>query len=105
MLVLDIVVAVEIAEKEVQPRREEFCEFRRGHPPFAIVGDDIGQHAAELAEHVVPLQPHIGHAVDIGVGLPVLARIFFGEEAQIVRQAGAAFQFKGKFIGHDGFLW
>ena len=46
------------------------------------------------------LQPHIGHAVDVGVRLPVVARIFFGEEAQIVRQGVAALKFEYGAVGH-----
>ena len=41
VVVLDIVVAVEIAEEEIQPRREELGEFRRRRPPFAVVADAV----------------------------------------------------------------
>ncbi|WP_352692315.1 hypothetical protein [Mesorhizobium sp. M0663] len=97
-------MAVEIAEEMVEARREPAREFRRVQPTFSIIADTIGEHAAKLAEHIVPLQPHIGHAVDVGMRLPDLARIFFGQPAQIVRQALTFEQQKSGGIGHVGSL-
>ncbi len=56
MMVLDIVVAVEMPKKMVEARREPAREIRRRQPALAIVANAAGQHAAEFAEHVVPLQ-------------------------------------------------
>ncbi|WP_292502747.1 hypothetical protein [Mesorhizobium sp.] len=53
----------------------------------------------------MPLQPHSGDAVNVGMCVPDLARVFFGQPAQIVRQAGSLEQKKIGTFTHDGFLW
>lgn len=104
MMVLDIVMTIEISKKMIETRCEPAREIGCRQPAFAIVANAVGEHAAELAEHVVPLQPHIGDAVNVGMAPPGFAWIFLGQPAQVIRQA-FAFEKQGfcKF-GHDGFL-
>ncbi|WP_348630778.1 hypothetical protein [Mesorhizobium sp. M4B.F.Ca.ET.211.01.1.1] len=98
-------MTVEIAEEMVQPRREPAREVRCCQPALAIIANAVGEHAAELAEHVVPPKPHIGEAMNIAVALPGLARIFLRQPAQIVRQAGSLEQRKISGVRHDSLLW
>jgi hypothetical protein len=102
VLVLDIVMTVKLTEEELQPWREELSELGCGRPALATIGDAAAQMAAQLAKHVMALQPHRGHGPDVGVAQPRLARIFFNEITQVPRQTGASLKSQ---CFHVGLLW
>ena len=94
--VLDLVMGVELLQEELQARRKPGAEVLRGGRPLAKRRGGVGQRARDLAEHVVPLQPELRHAAEIGVALPHLARIAVGEQAQLGRPAGARIEREGE---------
>ena len=76
MQVLDLVMHVELLQQELQPRHQQARETpapaagRRGNRRSMRL-----DHAGKLAEHGVARQPEARHLAEIGVGLPLLARV------------------------------
>src|SRR5690606_13966190 len=84
--VLDLMVTVKLLQEKAQAWGEPLGEGSRSEEPLAIIGNTLLQHAAQLAKHIVPLEPELRHLTEVGVALPYLPRIFLHEKTQIVRQ-------------------
>ena len=92
VLILDLVMAFEIAEEKVEARREPGGEGGRIQPALAVIGNPPGEHRADVTKHVVALQPELRHAADVVMRLPLGARIALKQEPQILGKAGARVQ-------------
>ena len=79
--VLDLVMRLELRQQELQARHELAREVRRRQPALTKFGLDRADHAGELAEHVVARQPETRHLAEIGVAVPLLARVFCQQHA------------------------
>ena len=90
--VLDLVMHVELRQQELQPRHELAREFGRRQRALAELRLDRLDHTGQFAKHGVARQPEPRHLAEIGVALPLLARITRDQHAQIVRPAAAAGQ-------------
>ena len=56
-------------------------------------------HAGELTEHGVPRQPEARHLAEVGVAVPLLARIAGDQHAQVLGPAAAAGKIEGFAVG------
>ncbi len=102
MVVFDLVVDLELRQQELQPRHEDAREFCRRQPPLAKPGLYLADHVGQFTKHVMTRQPEARHAAEIGVALPLLARITRQQHAQFVRPAVAAGQRENVVIGGTG---
>ncbi len=99
VVVLDLMMDVELRQQELQPRHELVREFGGRQPATAEVRFDHAQHVRQLAKHVVARQPEPRHAAEIGVALPLLARVFHQQHAHLLRPAVAACEREKRVIG------
>ena len=95
MKVLDLMVALQALQEELQARREEAPEFFRRE--LSSRNSEVAwlSDAAEVAKALVPLQPEARRLAEIGVARPDLARIFFEQRTQLRRPRLAHVEFKG----------
>jgi hypothetical protein len=63
---------------------------------------DLLDHGRKLAEHDVVREPEARYLAEIGMAVPLLARIARDQHAQIVRPAAAAGEFEAFGVGHGG---
>jgi len=80
-------VFMKLLQEKLQPWCEPALKFLRCHVSFAEFRSRGVERAAELAEHVMPIEPKTGHLTEIGMRQPLLARILVEQEPQISRPA------------------
>ena len=90
MQVLDPVVGVELRQNKLQPRHQQTRKFGRRNAAFVERPLDRPDHAGKLAKHGMARQPEARHLAEVGVAVPLLARVPLKQRAQIVRPAAAA---------------
>ena len=81
---------LQMVEEIAEPGGEEAMEGLGFGARFAERGGRGLQHAAQLAEHVVHLQPELRRLAEIAVLVPGLARVFLAQIGDVGRQLGGA---------------
>jgi hypothetical protein len=90
MIVLDLMMAVELGEEELQVAGEPALELRGLAALVEGLLGALADQLIELAEHVVALQPQPRQLAEIGVTLPAFPRILPQKEPELfVEPAGA----------------
>jgi len=107
--VLDLMVNVQLIQNELQPPCELARELHGWEIASAKLFGDLFDGCRQFAKHGVPRQPETGHLAQIGVGVPLLARIAVEQHAHVLRPTAAAGQGKcfdlggmSSFDSHEG---
>ena len=107
--VLDLMVNVELVQNELQPRRELARELHGRKIAGSKLLGDLFNRSRQFAKHGMPRQPETGHFAQIGVGVPLLARIAIEQHPHVLRPTAAAGQGEcfdlgglSSFDGHEG---
>ena len=85
--ILDVVMALQLGEEDLQARREEAREPIGRKHPFTKLRRGRSERAAEIAETAMPVEPKACRFAEIGVARPDLARIFHEQDGEIRRPA------------------
>jgi hypothetical protein len=101
LVVLDRVVALEMAEERLQPRPEPGAVLGRRQPSLAEIGGALGERHRRAAEAVVDAKPEAGEFAEVGVPLPDSAGIALDEELEVVGPAGALVEVEGSWRGRE----
>ena len=100
-MVLHLVMAVQLAEEQLQAAGEGRCEvFDRAAPPAEGV-DILLQGLAQLAEGRVTVEPKPRRRAEPGMAGPAAARMLLQEETQFGRPALAMVQAESGRGGWD----
>jgi len=102
MQVFDLMVDVELVEHELQSRHELACELLRRNLACAEKCGDLLDRCRQLAKHGVARQPETRHFTEVGMVVPLLARIARHQNAQVLWPAAAAGKSEGAQIGRIG---